>query len=109
MPVHSEIKPREFSWRILVFFSLIAVPGEAPRLVSAGSGKTEVHPIVAGYERFFAKNRNASASGGQLLLGELNCTSCHKADPAQEPFLLRRQAPILDQVADRVRIGYLRK
>jgi len=44
-----------------------------------------------------------------LLLGELNCVSCHKADAVQEALLLRKQAPILDGVAGRVRPGYLRK
>ena len=45
------------------------------------------------------------AAGGQLLLGELNCTSCHQAEGA----VVRKQAPVLDGVASRVRLGYLTK
>src|SRR6516165_12250352 len=78
-------------------------------LLSCGLARaqTQSHPVVPGYERFFAKK--PGPVGGQLLLGELNCISCHKPDTAQETILQRRQAPILDHVADRVRVGYLRK
>jgi cytochrome c553/cytochrome c551/c552 len=62
------------------------------------------HPIVPGFERFGAAKPDAK--GGQLLLSELNCVSCHA--PAG-PALGRKQAPILDAVASRVRIGFLRK
>jgi mono/diheme cytochrome c family protein len=41
-------------------------------------------------------------------LGELNCTSCHKPDTAQQPFLTTRQAPVLDGVAARVKRTFLR-
>lgn len=64
------------------------------------------HPIVIGFERFYTGEQADSVKGGQLLLGELNCVSCHQ--PA-EASLACKQAPILDEVASRVRIGYLRK
>src|SRR5260370_22364919 len=83
--------------------------GGAQGLFPGGSDVRKAHPIVPGYERFFANLKASSATGGQMLLGELNCTSCHKADSAQEAFLQRKQAPVLDHVADRVRISYLRK
>src|SRR5262249_42356418 len=78
-------------------------------LLSCGFAHAQTHsyPVVPGYERFFGKK--SGPVGGQLLLGELNCISCHKPDTAQETVLQRRQAPILDHVADRVRVGYLRK
>jgi mono/diheme cytochrome c family protein len=61
-------------------------------------------PIVPGFERFGAAKPDAK--GGQLLLSELNCVSCHApADPSQG----RKQAPILDAVASRVRVSFLRK
>jgi mono/diheme cytochrome c family protein len=62
-------------------------------------------PIVPGFERFCAATAD-SGRGGQLLLGELNCAGCH--DPGDRPIDYR-QAPVLDNVAGRVRIGYLRK
>jgi cytochrome c2 len=64
----------------------------------------DAHPIVPGFERLGAARPDAK--GGQLLLSELNCVSCHApADSA----LARKQAPILDAVASRVRVGFLRK
>jgi len=35
------------------------------------------HPIVAGFERFYTTSGADAAKGGRLLLGELNCISCH--------------------------------
>src|ERR1700722_469906 len=63
------------------------------------------HPVVVGFERFYANAKGDAAHGGQLLLGELNCVSCHAAGAASA----HKQAPILDDVATRVRISYLRK
>lgn len=63
------------------------------------------HPIVVGFERFHGKGQDA-AGGGQLLLGELNCVACHNPADANFP---KKQAPILDEVGSRVRVGHLRK
>jgi cytochrome c553 len=67
------------------------------------------HAIVSGFERFHAGGKGDTVRGGQLLLGELNCTSCHKAEATQKPFLTQRKAPVLDGVASRVKRSYLRK
>lgn len=64
------------------------------------------HPIVPGFERFFANENSDAAAGGQLLIGELNCTSCHKSDAT--PTIAAKQAPLLDEVASRVKPSYLR-
>jgi mono/diheme cytochrome c family protein len=69
------------------------------------SGAVPDHPIVPGFERFYTGVKADAARGGQLLLVELNCVSCHQADTSLAP----RQAPVLDFVATRTRIGYLRK
>src|SRR5579871_672958 len=65
----------------------------------------DAHPIVAGFERFYTNAKGDATQGGQLLLSELNCVSCHRAGEISA----RKQAPILDDVATRVRISYLRK
>ena len=39
-------------------------------------------PIVSGFERFFVEPGTDLATGGRLLIGELNCTSCHQGDDA---------------------------
>jgi mono/diheme cytochrome c family protein len=62
--------------------------------------------VVPGFERFYTGQKTDLARGGQLLLGELNCTSCHQSNDGSAG---RKQAPILDYVASRVRPGHLRK
>src|SRR5439155_19543846 len=64
------------------------------------------HPVVPGFERFFSGEKVDAARSGQLLLGSLNCVSCHATTDAS---LLRGQAPILDGVGTRVRLSHLRK
>lgn len=70
-------------------------------LVSAAP--LSAHPIVPGFERFHGGPDADPAAGGRLLLGELNCVSCHTADAA------KKQAPVLDAVGTRVRVSHLRK
>jgi len=65
-------------------------------------------PIVAGFERFGQDPKVGPVLAGQLLLGELNCTSCHRAEAAAAAYVDRKQAPILDGVGARVRPGHLR-
>ena len=65
------------------------------------------HAIIPGFERFHSGQDANAADGGRLLLGELNCLSCHKAKNANSQ-LLNRQAPILSQVGSRVTPEYLR-
>jgi mono/diheme cytochrome c family protein len=62
------------------------------------------HPIVPGFERFHSGPASDPSVGGTLLLGELNCVSCHAADGQA-----KKQAPILDNVSARARLGHLRK
>ena len=83
--------------------------GAAPEKPGGPPGPAPVdHPIVAGFERFGADPKLGPVPAGQLLLGELNCTSCHKAEAAAAAYLDRKQAPILDGVGARVRVGHLR-
>src|SRR5262249_35110488 len=69
---------------------------------------TDGRPIVPGFERFHADGAE-SVKGGRLLLGELNCVSCHKSEAGQEASLPSKKAPILDGVGGRVRRSFLRK
>ncbi len=66
-------------------------------------------PIVPGFERFHAHAGKDTTAGGRLLLGELNCTSCHAAGAAWQKHIVNKQAPILDKVGARVRPEYLLK
>jgi len=66
------------------------------------------HPVVPGFERLFAADGTDAVRGGRLLLGELNCTSCHRADQALDGYVLPKRAPLLDGVGARVQPKYLR-
>ncbi|MCA9245795.1 MAG: hypothetical protein KDA42_01740 [Planctomycetales bacterium] len=65
--------------------------------------------MVPGFERFHSAADADPAANGRVLLTELNCTSCHAPADAQHAALEAKQAPILNEVAQRVRPGYLRK
>ena len=66
--------------------------------------KADSHPIVPGFERFYSGGKGDTAQGGQLLLGELNCVSCHQSNS-----VAKKPAPVLDAVGTRVKIGAMRK
>ncbi|HWG46567.1 MAG TPA: c-type cytochrome [Gemmataceae bacterium] len=94
---------------LLLLLSLLSLAASANAADKpAKPASRDGHPIVAGFERFHAGGADA-AKGGRLLLGELNCISCHRPETSQEPRLQRKQAPILDGVGNRVRRSYLRK
>ena len=94
---------------LLVF--LLSSLLQAPALLSAAekAQNADGHPIVAGFERFYSAANADAVKGGRLLLGELNCLSCHKPQSSPGLLLSHKQAPILDNVGSRVRRSYLRK
>src|SRR5258707_30811 len=81
----------------------LLVSATAPALAGAGAPSSGAsHPVIPGFERFFTGAKADTVRGGQLLLGELNCTSCHRPDAKTDSPLLVKQAPILDGVGSRV-------
>lgn len=99
------------SWTILALLAAPAwgqAPAEAPVAAAVVKAAGPDHAIVPGFERFYAEAGDKTV-GGQLLLTELNCTSCHAVDKSWETTLGgRKQAPILDKVGNRVQPSYLR-
>ncbi len=85
---------------------LLVVWSIAPRHAVAQNAAQPDHSVVIGFDRFYAASKDAPLAGGKLLLGELNCISCHQ--PAADAGLVRKQAPILDGVGGRVRASFLR-
>ena len=81
---------------------------DAPSDKSAATPKIDAHPIIPGFERFYTDPATDKVRGGQLLLGELNCPSCHAAEESLAGFIIPKQAPILDDVGRRARVKYLR-
>jgi hypothetical protein len=82
--------------------------------IAFAASATPVHandaaaPRILGFERSRPAEMDEVATGN-LLLGELNCTSCHAADPALESAVQRKPAPVLDTVGSRVQPHYLLK
>jgi mono/diheme cytochrome c family protein len=72
------------------------------------------YPVVAGFERFSVDKPKSDSPDeavrlGRLLIGELNCTSCHDADAATDALLIPKQAPILSDVGERVKPEWIRE
>jgi mono/diheme cytochrome c family protein len=65
-------------------------------------------PIVSSFERFDSEPGKDGVRGGRLLIGELNCTSCHRGDDAPLAPVAKKQAPILDNVGSRIKVDHLR-
>ncbi|MCI0378360.1 MAG: c-type cytochrome, partial [Gemmataceae bacterium] len=91
--------PRRFG--VILLLSLFGAPS-----IATAQPPPPDHAVVLGFERLHANNPDAR--GGRVLLGELQCLSCHQANAAVEKSILKRQAPILDGVGGRVRPSYLR-
>ncbi len=77
-------------------------------LASAAANDGDGRPVVAGFERFFDRPEADASRGGTLLLGELNCVSCHKVEGIAAELIQTKQAPILDHIGGRVRPEFLR-
>jgi cytochrome c2 len=75
-------------------------------VVSLHAAEPATYPAVAGFERLQAAEKPDGVLSGQLLLSELNCTGCHQSAGA---LVSHKQAPILDNVASRIRVSWLRK
>ena len=78
-------------------------------LTTSAAVAADSHAFVPGFERFFSQDGTDATSGGELLLGELNCTACHKAQGAAAARISAKPAPVLDQVGARANPDYLRK
>lgn len=65
-------------------------------------------PLVAGFERLTNAERISREQLGELLLGELNCLSCHSANHAVHSRVWTKKAPDLSEVGKRLTPQYLR-
>lgn len=66
-------------------------------------------PAIPGFERFHSRADQDAVAGGNLLLGELNCTACHAATDGWESRLLTRSSPKLEGIGNRVRPEFLQQ
>lgn len=87
----------------------VSLTGVATSTFAAAPDGVNAHAVIPGFERFHADPKADQPWQGELLLGELNCISCHTPSAALKQQLRSRQAPVLDEVGRRVRVSYLRK
>jgi mono/diheme cytochrome c family protein len=98
--------------RLSVFILIVGCLGviaPAAEIANAPAPKPADHAIVSGFDRFFASPESSTVDGGLLLLGELNCTSCHAASKELDGVLLKKQAPYLGEIAHRADPKFLAK
>jgi mono/diheme cytochrome c family protein len=87
-----------------VLIALGVLPGSL--VMSGGLEAAAPRPVVAGFERFYGVDKADAARGGQLLLTELSCQKCHSSP---DGIVSPKQPPVLDGVANRARVSWLRK
>ena len=75
---------------------------------SLHAAKNQPHLHIAGFERFENSKIMDSTGAGRFLAGELNCLSCHHAGTETVSSIWTKQAPVLDNVASRVNLDYIR-
>jgi mono/diheme cytochrome c family protein len=87
--------------------SFAGLSAEALAEAEPAEGKQEPrpHPIVPGFERFGGSD---GVEGGRLLLGELNCVTCHKPDAAAAEHLSIKKAPLLAEAGSRLNFDWVR-
>lgn len=66
-----------------------------------------VSAATPGVEAYLSSGGADAAAAGRVLLGELGCVHCHKVDDAQAAWLTPKQAPILEDVGQRITPQYL--
>ena len=107
---------RLFSMMLRVCSILLLVVGITPVRVVMAAEMTP--PRVPGFERFYTGPLMTldeevipveAVTGGRLLLGELNCLSCHDAANEIKHVVSTKQAPILDEIGSRARVAWLRE
>ena len=76
-----------------------------------GQSTGNAAPVVSGYERLRGLDTVDEQARGEVLLGELNCLSCHAvSDPARNPIAQRittKPAPDLSDIGQRVTPDWL--
>jgi len=88
---------------MLTRFSVIAAVLLAAPALPAQEARP--HPIVPGFERYGAAE---GAEGGRLLLGELNCVTCHKPDADAAVHVSAKKAPLLADAGSRMNFEWVR-
>jgi mono/diheme cytochrome c family protein len=86
----------------LRLFAFVVVASISPAIFQS---TLRAEPLIPADARFHRER--VSADAGRILLTELNCVACHRTDQPQATGMVSKQAPVLDQVAQRVKLDYL--
>ena len=86
-------------WSVLLACA-IATAASGPLQAQTGSAAPPA-PVVPGYEQLRLAGAADEAALGEILLGELNCLSCHTPTAAVAERIPTRAAPDLDRIAER--------
>jgi mono/diheme cytochrome c family protein len=100
------IRRRHFHTLLVVLATPLLILHSNSDFAAAASPE---HPVVPGFDRIYSIDDAVAVEGGRLLLTELNCVSCHKAEGNVAKLLKPKQAPILDNVGTRVEVAWLQK
>ncbi|GIX03972.1 MAG: hypothetical protein KatS3mg113_0978 [Planctomycetaceae bacterium] len=65
-------------------------------------------PRLPGYERFFTEQTPPTIEAGRVLMSELHCHVCHEGAEQVILPLKPKQAPSLTEIAQRVRLDWIR-
>lgn len=88
--------------KVCLFWSAVVLGTTTPVVLAQTS------PVVAGFERLSDAENPSVDRLGELLLGELNCLSCHTAIDAVQARIWTKQAPDLSEAGKRLTPQYLR-
>jgi cytochrome c2 len=114
---------KRFSLALLLLINLSSI-SQAESIPQAAPEFAPARPIVAGFERFSATHTPANTADddsdaetttnlpttpelGLLLLGELNCTSCHSATDHAKDWILPKEAPVLTDATRRLQPAWI--
>ena len=86
-------------WSVLLACA-IATAASGPLQAQTGSADPAA-AVVPGYEHLRLAGAADEATLGEILLGELNCLSCHAPTAAVAERIPTRAAPDLDRIAER--------
>lgn len=123
----SPVFPRALICVLLILVPSLPDAGSAAAQGPAAPNLAAAGPVVPGYERLLKDPARkpslddedddapkpdpkiAQLEAGFVLLGELNCLSCHEASKELKSVLFPKQAPVLDAIGSRVTVDFLRR
>src|SRR4051812_27302099 len=93
-------------WQRSITLAAMALSALSVVLGSQARAADPVPPVVPGVERIKLEGKADVGTQGEILLGELNCLSCHTADGQQR--VLSKGAPDLSKAGSRITPQYLK-